>query len=146
MHINIADGTVSFDAGSIGPHLGRSEFLRTPVGEGGKSTLVNDGWINVDIRPEASVIGTVLFENDRMNRIFLSLHMPSDDAGEWTVERELERKSKHDEWLRGELGKPPYRFAWGEIVSDFDPRGCASEIIISYASGSRPPATVVVDP
>ena len=39
----------------------------------------------------------------------------------------------HDEWLRLELGEPPYRFPWGQLESNFDSKGCASAIIVSYA-------------
>jgi hypothetical protein len=56
----------------------------------------------------------------------------NDRAREWSAELELERKAKHDQWLREELGEPPYRYDWGRVASEFDPKGLASEIIVVY--------------
>jgi len=68
-----------------------------------------------------------------MDRVFVLMSIPSDKGNEWTEQLELTRKAKHDSWLRAELGEPPYDYAWGNVTSDYDPRGCASEIIVSYA-------------
>lgn len=50
----------------------------------------------------------------------------------WSEDNELERKSKHDKWLRKVLGPPPYRYDWGEITSNYDPRSGSSMITIRY--------------
>jgi hypothetical protein len=59
--------------------------------------------------------------------------MPTDETDEWTMENELKRKVQHDAWLHAELGMPPYEYAWGKIDSEFDAKGCVSEIIVTYA-------------
>lgn len=94
---------------------------------------MNEGWVNYDIDPEPGVAGTVMFKNDRLQQVFLLLRIRTDDASQWTAELEQERKLKHDEWLRTELGAPPYEYPWGSVTSDFDLRGCVSDIIVSYA-------------
>ena len=95
--------------------------------------FVNANWVNFNINPEAGVAATVIFDGDRLWGLLLSFHLPSDDARQWTEQLEHLRKARHDEWLNAELGTPPYRYVWGEITSDFDPRACASEIVLRYA-------------
>ena len=60
------------------------------------------------------------------------MEIPTDKTGEWTRELELERKALHDQWLRRELGKPPYRYSWGTVASELDEKGVVSEIIVGY--------------
>ncbi|MGH9560071.1 MAG: hypothetical protein ACRD3S_01330 [Terracidiphilus sp.] len=57
---------------------------------------------------------------------------PGDWTG-WTRNVEDERKSFHDEWLRAQLGEPPYSFPWGAINSYIDTRfQYSAEIAIAY--------------
>jgi len=132
MRISIFDGTVSFEHGSIRRSFDRAQFLESPVGRSAKESLANEDWKHYEIDPETGVAGTVLFKGDDIDRIFLAMRMDTDDSGEWTVEHEFERKAKHEQWLRKELGRAPYRYHWGRVVSEFDPKGLASEIIIVY--------------
>jgi len=57
---------------------------------------------------------------------------PSDRPDQWSEQVELERKRDHDVWLRRELGEAPNRYDWGRVVSDYDARSCASNIIVYY--------------
>jgi len=132
VRINIFDGTISFERGSIRRSIGMAQFLESPIGRSAEESLVNENWRHYGIEPEAGVAGTVLFNGNEIDRIFLAMRMDTDDSDEWTVERELERKAKHEQWLRKELGQAPYRYAWGRVVSEFDQKGLASEIIIVY--------------
>ena len=132
MKINVNEGTISFAAGIIEPNLDRTAFLKTPIGGAAKQMLVNAGYINYDISPEPDLTGSVVFKDDHLRKVFLLMRIPSDDSGQWTEELEQSRKAKHDEWLRAELGAPPYEYPWGSVTSDFDPRGCASDITVSY--------------
>ncbi len=52
-------------------------------------------------------------------------------SGLWRLERNAKRSTTHG-FVR-ELGEPPYEYAWGRINSEFDAKGCVSEIIITYA-------------
>lgn len=133
VRIDITDGSASFALGTVAPNLNRSAFLKTRIGSEAKEILVNEGWVNYDINPEPDVAGTVMFKNDRLRQVYLLMSIPTDNASQWTENLEQERKLKHDEWLRAELGAPPYEYAWGKVTSDFDSRGCVSEIILSYA-------------
>ena len=132
MKIGRFDGTVEFSSGEIRRTWDRAQFLSSPVGSESKTGLQNEDWRHYDIKPEAGLAGSVLFKGDELQKIFLMTSMPSDQSGEWTVERELERKVIHDRWLRGELGNPPWNYSWGKVVSEFDAKSVASEIIIVY--------------
>lgn len=50
----------------------------------------------------------------------------------WSENEELRRKDKHDKWLLSNVGKPPYKYFWGEISSNYDPRSGSSIITIRY--------------
>lgn len=132
MKIGTFDGTIAFARGNIMRRAGRLQFLESPIGQAARESLVNEGWRHYEINPEEGVAGTVIFKGDQIDRVFLAMSMPSDKSQEWTVELELERKVIHDQWLREHLGKSPYDYAWGRVVSEFDPKGLASEIIVQY--------------
>lgn len=51
---------------------------------------------------------------------------------EFTWEEEKCRKELHDEILRNLNISNYSKYDWGEIVSDFDPKGCRSSINIIY--------------
>jgi hypothetical protein len=60
------------------------------------------------------------------------LALPRDKESIWSAEHELERKELHDDWLRAAMGEPPYVYPWGRIESDYDSKGCASSVIMTY--------------
>jgi hypothetical protein len=132
MKIRPSDGTVAFSFGEISRSHDRAQFLESPIGVRSKEGLHNEPWRHYEISPEPGVAGSVLFRSDEIQKIFLMMLIPSDRTDQWTAELELERKSIHDRWLQQELGDPPWRYAWGKVVSEFDPKTVASEIIVVY--------------
>ena len=50
-----------------------------------------------------------------------------------TVDEGRLGKALHDAWLLREIGKAPYDYAWGSVASEYDAKGCVSEIIVTYA-------------
>lgn len=136
MKISVFDGSISYASGTIRPRQNRSSFLATPLGRTGTEELVNPqgDWRHVAISPEPGFGATLIYQGERLHQVLVAMDMPADRTDIWTREFEFERKAKHDAWLRAELGKPPYRYAWGQIASEFDEKGFASEIIITYAS------------
>jgi hypothetical protein len=50
----------------------------------------------------------------------------------WSEKEELKKKDEHDKWLERNIGKPPYKYLWGEISSNYDPRSGSSMITIRY--------------
>lgn len=132
MKIDTSTGTIAFSMGTIGHSLDKARFLESNIGRASRESLVTANWSHYEIDPEEGWAGTVLFEGDAIDRVFLSMKPKSEGSESWTVERELEKKAAHDNWLREALGQPPFDYPWGRVVSDFDPKGLTSEIIIVY--------------
>jgi hypothetical protein len=62
-----------------------------------------------------------------------------DDDGSWPIwenwseEKELSRRERHNKWLEDNIGKNQYKYSWGSISSTYDPRSGASSITINYS-------------
>lgn len=73
-------------------------------------------------------------KNDLLEFVDLALmhngNVPSWDN--WSETEERKRKDEHDKWLEKSIGRPPYKYSWGEISSDYDPRSGSSTITIRY--------------
>ena len=132
MKIRPEDGTILFANGTISRGLSMKQFLASDPGRNAKETIVSQDRRHYEFDPEAGVGATIFFQREGVDRIFLVMSMPSDAAREWTEELELQRKTIHNAWLESELGKPPYVYSWGQVVSDYDARSCSSEIIVVY--------------
>jgi hypothetical protein len=135
MKFGIFDGSISFEHGTLKRDTDRAAFLASALGrEPRRNRLVNKEWWHITVDPEPGVAANVLFRGDRLHQVYVLMTIPSDkDKDGWTEEHELERKALHDAWLRREIGKPPYDYAWGSIASEYDAKGCVSEIIVTYA-------------
>ena len=125
-------GRVDFHQGSIDPRADRTAFLESDLGRTAEVLVDNEPHMTYGIRPEPGIAAAVYFEGPKLRTLSWQLELPHDMEKTWSVEHELERKRVHDDWLRQEIGKPPYQFPWGRLESDYDPKGCASAIIVSY--------------
>lgn len=132
MKIDIFSGILTFKSGSIGPRLSRQEFLETRFGSNSKFYGANDGWVRLGFDPEPGIGAIAYFKDDRLKQVDFGFGMPADDKNEWTPQREQQRKAKHDAWLRVELGKPPYKYNWGKVVSDIDVKTGDSSVLVIY--------------
>lgn len=133
MKILTSNGTVEFADGRMYPSLDRATFLATTLGIASELQVSNGPYQTFRFSPEAGISATASFIHDQLRTIAVLMHMPSDAQQCWTEELEHVRKQVHDDWLHSELGEPPYCYAWGEITSNYDPKGCVSDIILSYA-------------
>jgi hypothetical protein len=134
MKVHMLAGRVEFRRGSVDPDMSRQAFLASGLGKDAEVFLANEPYMTYRIRPEPGVTATVSFNGPKLESVSWLFDLPPDKEKEWTEGLEMERKQMHDEWLLRELGPPPYRYSWGEIESDFDPRGCVSDIILNYAT------------
>ncbi|HEX9851415.1 MAG TPA: hypothetical protein VGA68_00305, partial [Woeseiaceae bacterium] len=91
MKIAVDDGSISFAAGVIQRGQDRRAFFGTRIGATAQQTLVNEDWINLSVKPEPDIAGTVIFKGDRLVRVLLLMAIPSDDSNQWTEKLELER-------------------------------------------------------
>lgn len=132
MKIRTSDGTVVFAIGDVSRNTSKASFLASALGRGAETAVENAPYVTYRIRPEPGIGATLLFEGQELRNVGWAIVMPGEDDGDWSVESEMRRKSLHDDWLQKELGEPPYRFSWGEIVSEFDAKGVSSAIIVVY--------------
>jgi hypothetical protein len=132
MRIDPASGSIAFQVGSLEPSMKLDRFLVCDLGRSAKNSFAQESWQHFQFDPEPGIAGTVLFDDGVLDRVFLAMEMPSDESGEWSELVEHQRKERHDSWLRSELGEPPYKYAWGSVESEYDSKGCASEIIVVY--------------
>ena len=132
MKISSKDGTIHFAKGIVSRDLSLPQFIGSSLGRSAKETISNTDRRHYEFDPETGISATVFFQGEALDRVLLMMSMPSDSAKIWTEELELQRKAVHDNWLESELGEPPHEYGWGRVVSDYDARGCVSEIIVVY--------------
>lgn len=138
--INVNSGNIELDNNFlITKKLGRKEFENSSLFKDVLSQQINT-FSSYYLKPQ--LIGgekfiVVLFfnQNDMIYLINISIlndgDMPSWEN--WSEVEELKRKDMHDTWLENNIGKPPYKYSWGEISSNYDPRTGSSMITINYA-------------
>jgi hypothetical protein len=134
MKVHLHTGRVEFDEGSVEPRLSREAFLTSSLGRQAEVFVENEPYITYRIHPERGVTATVSFKGSRLESVGWLFDLPPEKEKDWTEELELDRKRLHDEWLVRELGDPPYQYPWGELTSEYDSKGCASDIILNYAT------------
>lgn len=138
MKINVNDGTITFTAGAINAQLSRKDFLNSKIGARAEEFLINEPYATYRIFPESGIVTTVQFAGDVLETVSVLFKMQDDGPETWSEAHELERKKIHDVWLRTEIGAPPYAFAWGRILSDYDAKACESDIFVAYGARRQP--------
>jgi hypothetical protein len=132
MRVHTASGRVDFEAGHIEPAFDKNAFLNSSLGRAAEVVVENMHYVSYRILPESGVAAIVYFEGAKLRSVSWQLSLSSEAEREWTEESELERKRLHDLWLRENCGSPPYHYSWGSLDSVYDPKGCVSDIILSY--------------
>jgi hypothetical protein len=138
--INIKNGDmpVNGDDFIIKKGLTKDEFEKSNLYKGVVSKETHS-FTNYYLKPQ--LIGNerfilVLFfnPNDILDFVNISLShdgkIPSWDN--WSEKEEYRKKDEHDKWLANNISKPPYKYLWGEISSNYDSRSCSSTITIRY--------------
>lgn len=132
-------GEVSFDGGIVArPHMPEAAFLATSLGQASARRSYRNGHSRYSLPRPQMIDGrewsvSFGFTGGQLTSISLALSdKPGATWADWSEAKELLSKDQHDQILRNLLGPPPYRFAWGEVSSTYDPRGGAASITISY--------------
>lgn len=132
MHILASDGSVEFALGKVTSATDKQSFLASSLGLVAIVAVENGPFVTYRVAPEPGVGATLLFNGERLENVAWAFTMPDEAEGDWSEESEMRRKKVHEDWLQKELGNPPYRFNWGEVSSEYDPKGVSSAIIVVY--------------
>lgn len=157
--IDVATGTIRFDDGAaVGKETTRDELLASALGPTPEPKNSSSGpWSSVRLTPRAMdgiafLFGAELsFYEQMLARISLWQIDPRESASwdDWSMDIERARQARNEAWLESVLGPPHesfpvgppggeylagkrYGFAWGQIVSGFDPRGASTYLTIIY--------------
>lgn len=134
MKIHPSDGSIEFSHGSVMRTTDKATFLASPLARGAEVVVENAPYVTYRIAPESGIGATLSFKDQRLEYLAWAFQLPAEAEQDWSEESEMKRMKVHDEWLRRELGEPPYRFDWGEVVSEYDAKGVSSAIIVVYGS------------
>jgi hypothetical protein len=133
MKVDTRTGRIEFERGVLERGTEKARFLQSRLGTDAAILIKNGQHLTYGIRPEQGISATVLFEGSVLKTVTWQIELALEKERVWSVENELERKRVHDSWLAAAIGMPPYEYAWGRLESDYDSKGCASSIIVSYA-------------
>lgn len=126
-------GSITLNDGKIvlSSNLSKEKFEKSKLYSGGKLepsySLKSPQEIN-----NKSFFVTLFFSNGNLKKMYLTEATKSTGWGDWSKEKELKKKQRHDEWLNSLFGGGPYSYPWGEIKSLYDKKGGVSLIIINY--------------
>jgi hypothetical protein len=145
--IDAATGAIPLDDTTIGPTTTLAALRRSPLGEALEKRPAGvppwETWsAGVRVVGGRRVAVSMTFEKERLEIVSLSLRDEAESAPweDWSEKRERRRKTKHDAWLEKTLGAPArdddvgvyYDYAWGRVLSTFDPRSGSSDIVVTY--------------
>ncbi len=127
----------------LGPHLTRTEFLVSAVGQHASPGTINPPWANYGSAFAVDEVGpfpadlTVQFKDEAL--LWLTIMNLSPEFGtsweDWSREKEDARRRAHDAWLRAS-DLPPGRYRFAEVWSDYSDKDALSKIVIRYATGA----------
>ncbi len=139
--IDVENGNITMDNNSfvIRKGLTKDEFKKSELFEEVLNEQVHT-FTNYYLKPqllgEESFSISLFFDSNEIIN-FLQISMIKDGIpswDNWSEKQEQRRKAEHDQWLKMNIGKPPYKYSWGEISSNYDPRSGSSMITIRYSS------------
>lgn len=137
--IDAKSGEIKFDDFVLKPHmqldslinkLSREEILSIDEGKGA----------NIYLKPQKGgcvyLVVRAFFENEGIGLFNLQIKVQNNALvpswKDWSEAQQLQIKSINDDWLKSELGNPPYEFNWGSLRSVYNARDGSSYIVVSY--------------
>ena len=126
MKIDTADGSLSFDRGSVRRGQSRGEFLATALGSSASQELVNEEWWHLRVEPEPGFHADVLFRGDRLWQVYYGRGLvETDAAGECP---EFEEAPAEPRRLRLAVGRPSA--GWTAAMGDAMGREGANGVLV----------------
>ncbi len=141
--IDINNGNVMIGNTVLNNSISIKEFINSDVFKSVYKSDINSKHQKFFLKPqkideEYFYIYLFFDENELLNVLFLFMtdneEMPT--GKKWSLESEMKLKKQHDEWLKKNIGNPPYDYYWGSISSDYDNRSASSSITIRYIQKS----------
>lgn len=122
----------------ISPKLSKKEFKSSDLYNDVISHDIVNEYPSYLIKPQ--IIADNLFTirvlfNKEGNVFIINLDMTDgviSNWNNWSKRNNNKKKKDHDIWLKSQLGNPPYKYDWGEILSKYEAKSGASVIIIRY--------------
>lgn len=138
MKINPTTGELQIGrpGSSVGSNLTKADFLASVEGQTARLSVAGLDFATYAISVKDDLgefLLRLVFKGQKLDTVSVTKGDSTCNWSDWSEENEMRTKAEHDRLLATILGAPPYRFPWGEIVSDYDPRGGASTISIRYA-------------
>ncbi len=134
--IDKKSGTIHLGNSFFSPLLTKRNFLSTPYGKNAKLFVNNKEYvsykIDVHMFMSQNFIPILYFKNESL--IEVQLHNYTDSTS-WSDLDDIDLlsfKKQNDLILRRNLGLPPFKYNWGEVVSFVDNKSCIVGIIIRY--------------
>jgi hypothetical protein len=137
--IDPTTGDIDLGSGATaGPGLTEQAFRASPPGAAADPIPAAPPWSGWRVRRHgASGAMFAISLRFQAGKLALAEIVELDpDAGgwdDWSEQKELAKKARHDALLAAWLGPPPWKYAWGEVTSTFDPRGGYAGITVRYA-------------
>lgn len=135
--IDERSGDILFDDGNIiGPSVSLDAFCDSAFGQEASVLLDQSSYksFSLGIRSLGGCRWsvTLYFRDDRLLRVDIAASDPSFGTswGDWSKEKEMCRKRRHDEWVAQTLSRAD--FHWGKVLSVYDERAGGSYISIRY--------------
>lgn len=143
IRIDRRTGAITLPRGVLEPALTRGVFLASPMAEGVEIFVQNEPWCSYKLARvpvgAREFIVVAFFHDQQLTHVNLMDVDPafgSSDWTDWSEEKEINRKARHEEWLR-EIGVPVGNYSWGSVASEYDQRSGGSDIIITYREPRR---------
>lgn len=137
--INKDTGAITFGSLRLDAATTRREFLRS-VPEGEVELMLEDAphrtyrVLVADAAGERFTVSPYFNEESLVSvRLVVSDGRYGRSWDDWSTVKEEARKRHHDRWLRDACGlSSDASLPWGDVVSHFDDRAGASEILVTY--------------
>jgi hypothetical protein len=137
--INTKDGSILIKNTHINSKFTKDKFLDSQLqNELKRLDTYPGGYFNYHLKPqkieEADFLVTLFYHNNQLVMIALILVEENEVLRweTWSLEKEMHRKQKHDEWLFKIIGPAPYKYPWGLIESGYSKKSGVSNIVIRY--------------
>ncbi len=135
------NGIIQFEGETfkITPSLKENDFLNSGIGQKAKLSVENEGYHSYTFGPykikSDDFYFLLIFDSGEIHSLYIELSDLNDKIDYGVDDKEsalIKANKEHENWLRLNLGLPPYYYSWGSIDSAYDKKGWSAFIVLSY--------------